>query len=239
MIAALGGAALLLLGRCMEEHGLSDRQPTDASDRSVDARGVLVHPNDRFSTSGAGRPSQDRSSPSSSGCRASWRRRREHRPLRRMRARRPPTHLPGKGPVAAGEPGFRTKARTSVLMPARRPISSTVSGAITEMLASSKMPCFNSITSREPRSRAQLPRPAPSPKRHSRRPACERAWKFLGAVVTSVRSKPEQFGKLARRQPGNPLGHRAAGMRGAGHPRGRASRALATSRRSPPIDFTG
>lgn len=36
------------LGRRMEYYGLSDRQSTDASDRAVDSRGVLVHANDRL-----------------------------------------------------------------------------------------------------------------------------------------------------------------------------------------------
>src|SRR5260370_22147225 len=36
------------LGRRTEEYGLSDRQLTDASDRAVDSRGVLVRTNDRF-----------------------------------------------------------------------------------------------------------------------------------------------------------------------------------------------
>jgi hypothetical protein len=36
------------LGRRTEEYGLSDHQSTDASDRAVDSRGVLVHTNDRL-----------------------------------------------------------------------------------------------------------------------------------------------------------------------------------------------
>jgi hypothetical protein len=36
------------LGRRTEEYRLSDRQSTDASDRAVDSRGVLVHTNDRL-----------------------------------------------------------------------------------------------------------------------------------------------------------------------------------------------
>ena len=42
------------LGHRTEEYSLSDRQSTDASDRAVDSRGVLVRTNDRFSTAGAG-----------------------------------------------------------------------------------------------------------------------------------------------------------------------------------------
>ena len=38
--------ALLFLVRRAEKYGLSDLQATDAGDRAVDARGVLVHPND-------------------------------------------------------------------------------------------------------------------------------------------------------------------------------------------------
>lgn len=34
--------------RCTEEYGLSDGQSTDASDRAVDPRGVLVRTNDRL-----------------------------------------------------------------------------------------------------------------------------------------------------------------------------------------------
>src|SRR5882724_1286465 len=37
-----------LLGGRTEEYGLSDRQSTDASDRSVDSRVVLVRANDRL-----------------------------------------------------------------------------------------------------------------------------------------------------------------------------------------------
>jgi hypothetical protein len=37
-----------LLSRRMEEYGLSDRQSTDAGDRAVDSRGVLVLTNDRL-----------------------------------------------------------------------------------------------------------------------------------------------------------------------------------------------
>ena len=36
------------LGRRTEEYGLSDRQSTDASDRAVDSRVVLVRTNDRL-----------------------------------------------------------------------------------------------------------------------------------------------------------------------------------------------
>lgn len=36
------------LGRRTEEYGLSDRQLTDASDRAVDSRVVLVRTNDRL-----------------------------------------------------------------------------------------------------------------------------------------------------------------------------------------------
>src|SRR5476651_614821 len=36
------------LGRRTKEYGLSDRQSTDASDRAVDSRVVLVRTNDRF-----------------------------------------------------------------------------------------------------------------------------------------------------------------------------------------------
>ena len=39
---------LPFLGRRMEEYGLSDRQSTDASDRAVDSRVVLVRTNDRL-----------------------------------------------------------------------------------------------------------------------------------------------------------------------------------------------
>ena len=36
------------LGRSMEDYGLSDRESTDASDRAVDSRGVLMYTNDRL-----------------------------------------------------------------------------------------------------------------------------------------------------------------------------------------------
>jgi hypothetical protein len=39
---------LPVLGRRTEEYGLSDRQSTDASDRAVDSRVVLIGTNDRF-----------------------------------------------------------------------------------------------------------------------------------------------------------------------------------------------
>ena len=42
------GQSRTFLGCCTEEYGLSDRQSTDASDRAVDSRVVLVRTNDRF-----------------------------------------------------------------------------------------------------------------------------------------------------------------------------------------------
>jgi hypothetical protein len=41
-------ARFRFLGRRTEEYGLSDRQSTDASDRAVDSRVVLVRTNDRL-----------------------------------------------------------------------------------------------------------------------------------------------------------------------------------------------
>jgi hypothetical protein len=92
--------------------------------------------------------------------------------------------------------------RTSGLCPARRAISRTVSEAITEMLASSKMPCFNCIIctgapNRRPTSVANSPED-----RHlfSIRRANMRRKVRLSTVFT-VRSKQEQVGKLACCQP--------------------------------------
>ena len=44
----LAHATFPFLGRRTEEYGLSDRQSTDASDRAVDSRGVLVRMNHRL-----------------------------------------------------------------------------------------------------------------------------------------------------------------------------------------------
>jgi len=59
----------------------------------------------------------------------------------------PPNHSSSwKGTDRSGRiTTFGRNLRTSGLSPASRPISRTVSEAITEMLASSKMPCFNCI----------------------------------------------------------------------------------------------
>jgi NAD(P)-dependent dehydrogenase (short-subunit alcohol dehydrogenase family) len=53
--AGLGGRDIVFrspafpfLGRRTDEHGLSDRQSTDASDRAVDSRVVLIGTNDRL-----------------------------------------------------------------------------------------------------------------------------------------------------------------------------------------------
>jgi hypothetical protein len=46
--AFLGLFAKRVPGRRMEDYGLSDRQSTDASDRAVDSRVVLVRTNDRL-----------------------------------------------------------------------------------------------------------------------------------------------------------------------------------------------
>jgi hypothetical protein len=128
------------------DNGLSDRQSTDASDRAVDSRVVLVRANDRLQHFWRGT------------CRVGIRFTIEQRTSRIVTAMAgasspspndstPPTHSSSWKGTDRSErtTTFGRNRRTSGLCPASRPISRTVSEAITEMLASSKMPCFNCI----------------------------------------------------------------------------------------------
>ena len=110
-----------------------------------------------------------------------------------------------KGPVPRSRTTrFGRKRRTSGLSPASRPISSTVSVAMTETVASSKTPCFRCITCTGALCRRPISAARASPNTGSRSPSgvrtCVGTSSYTGAS-DPLRREPEQIREPARRQP--------------------------------------